>query len=113
MARRLLYNGYKDKADRICIYTGKPYAERHEVFPGSNRQISIREGFQIDVCHDKHAELQANITPWAKAENLRWKRHFERQWLDTKMETGLTEEQAVREWMSMIGRNYLEEITPE
>ena len=113
MAKKLLYNGYKDKADRICVYTGQPYAERHEVFPGPNRQISIREGFQIDVCHNKHAELQANITPWAKAENLRLKRYFERKWLDKKEADGVTEAQAVREWMTMIGRNYLEDITPE
>lgn len=113
MSKKLLHNGYKNKADRICIYTGQPCAERHEVFPGPNRQTSIREGFQIDVSHDKHQELQDNITPWAKAENLKWKQHFERQWLDDRIAEGLTEKQAVREWMALIGRNYLDEIMPE
>lgn len=68
------YNGYKDKPERICFYTGRPYAERHEVFSGRpNRQISIEYGFQVDLCVEKHRELQDNITPWAKAENQKWR----------------------------------------
>ena len=46
-------NGYKDKAERICKYCGKPYAERHELFYGPLRQTSIDFGFQIDVCPEQ------------------------------------------------------------
>ena len=27
-------NGYKGKADRVCAYAGRPFAERHEIFCG-------------------------------------------------------------------------------
>ena len=33
-------NGYKDKQNRICAYTGERGAERHELFGGANRQTS-------------------------------------------------------------------------
>ncbi len=113
MPKKLLCDGWKDKKYRVCIYCGKPYAERHEVFQGINRQISIREKFQVDVCRLHHSVLQDNIIPWAQEENLRLKQEFERNWLDKLMETGISEKEAVRAWMKMIGRNYLDEIIPE
>jgi len=116
MARKLLYNGWKCKSERRCKYCPHPTggAERHEVFGGNpNRQISIREGFQIDVCRKHHQELQDNITDWAQAENLRLRQHFERQWIDKQMADGLTEREAVRGWMALIGKNYLDDIMPE
>jgi len=36
--KKKLYNGYKDKPIRFCAETGAPYAERHEIFGGANRQ---------------------------------------------------------------------------
>ena len=44
--KKILYNGYKNKAERVCFFCKTPNAERHEVFPGNNRQISIREGLR-------------------------------------------------------------------
>ena len=64
-------NGYKHKADRVCAYTERPFAERHEIFCGRNRQISIDNGFQIDVCPEIHAEQKENITDRAQEENMR------------------------------------------
>lgn len=116
MSKKLLHNGYKNKAERRCRYCPHPSggAERHEVFGGNpNRQISIREGFQVDVCRMHHQELQDNITPWAQKENLRLRQYFERKWLDERMTEGQTEAEAVRGWMSLIGKNYLDEIMPE
>lgn len=107
------YNGYKDKPERICFYTGRPYAERHEVFPGRpNRQISIEYGFQVDICPEKHRELQDNITPWAKAENQKWRATYERAYIDRLMDEGEREEDALQSWMRLIGRNYIEELIP-
>ncbi|NBH61596.1 hypothetical protein D1155_08035 [Anaerotruncus sp. 80] len=107
------YNGYKDKPERICFYTGRPYAERHEVFPGRpNRQISIEYGFQVDICPEKHRELQDNITPWAKAENQKWRSTYERAYIDRLMDEGEREEDALQSWMRLIGRNYIEELIP-
>lgn len=95
------------------MFCGKPYAERHEVFGGSNRQISIREGFQLDLCPEHHKALHENTEEWAQKENLTWRRHFERKWLLKKVDEGMTLQEAVREWMKMIGKNYLEDIQPE
>lgn len=106
------YNGYKGKADRRCFYIGLPYAERHEIFGGSNRQISIRHGFQVDLCPAKHRELQYNITPWAKEENRKWRETYERLYLDRLMQEGASEANALQAWMALIGRNYIEELMP-
>ena len=100
-------NGFKDKADRICWYTGQSSAERHEVFPGIYRQTSIDMGFQVDVCPRLHAELQANISEWAKTENMKWRMFFQKRYEDRLVETGITEEQARTCWMELMGRNYL------
>lgn len=113
MKKKLLYNGWKEKPERFCYYCGRPYAERHEVFPGPNRQISIRNKFQIDLCPEHHREIQANCTEWAQRENARWKQHFERKYIREKIDAGASMQQAVREWMVLIGRNYCDEITPE
>lgn len=110
--KKLLSNGYKDKKNRVCIYTGQRNAERHEIFGGSNRQISVREKFQIDVCREKHEELQANVTEWAQAENKRLKAVCQRVYMDKLVESGLAEETALEIWMNLIGRNYIEELIP-
>lgn len=52
-------NGYKDKKNRYCYYCGTPYAERHEVYGGANRQKSILNHWQVDLCHSCHEEMQA------------------------------------------------------
>lgn len=106
------HNGYKDKADRTCFYTGLPYAERHEVFGGSNRKISLRCGFQVDLSPDAHRELQENITPWAKEENRKWRSVYEQLYIDEVMKEGINEAEALQAWMRLIGRNYIEELMP-
>ena len=113
MGKKLLYNGWKNKADRVCMICGRPYAERHEMFGGPNRQISIQEGFQLDVCREHHEALHQNTEEWAQDFNLTWRRHFERTWLLEQIDKGATLQEAVRAWMKMIGKNYLEEIQPE
>lgn len=100
-------NGYKGKASRICAYTGKPYAERHEIFCGRNRQISIDYGFQIDVCHEIHEELQANITEWAQMENLRLRQKCQTEYEDKLIAAGIAPEKAREMWLKLIGRSYL------
>ena len=112
--KKQLCNGYKDKASRTCAYTGQRGAERHELFGGANRQTSIREGLQIDLSPEKHRELQDNITPWAQAENKRLKAQAQKNWMEQYMEAeNATEQQALRAWMLLIGRNYREDVMPE
>lgn len=103
----LLHNGYKDKPQRRCWYTGAPGAERHEIWGGPWRQTSIDIGFQVDVCPEIHAELQANGTHWAKTENLKWKMYYQHIYEQKLINSGITPEQARKCWMALIGRNYL------
>lgn len=107
------YNGWKDKPECVCFYTGRPYAERHEVFGGPNRQISIIYGFQVDLCPEKHRELQANITPWAKAENQKWRKTYEQAYIDSVISDWTSIDDGLESWMRLIGRNYIEELTPK
>jgi len=106
--KKLLYNGYKDKKDRVCAYCKTPFAERHEIFSGSaNRQISIREKFQIDVCPAHHKELQDNITDWAQSENRKLKKACQYKWEKKLIDAGTEPKSAREAWMILIGRNYL------
>jgi len=105
--KKLLENGYKDKAKRRCWYTGEPGADRHEVFPGTYRQTSIEMGFQVDVCRRLHEELQANGSEWAKCENEKWRMYYQKKYEDKLVSSGIEPEQARQIWITMMGRNYL------
>lgn len=100
-------NGYKDKPNRRCYYTGKPGAERHEIFAGPYRQTSIDMGFQVDVCPELHYALQYGTTEWARAEALRWKQHYQREYEKKLIDTGIKPEQARSLWLTLMGKNYL------
>lgn len=102
-------NGYKDKPNRRCVYTGKPGAERHEIFSGIFRQTSIDMGFQIDVCPDIHYALQYETTDWAKKEALRWKRYFQKKYEAEVIKNGLDKIRARGMWIQLVGKNYIEE----
>ena len=105
--KSLLSNGYKDKPQRRCWYTGASGAERHEIWGGPYRQKCIEMGFQVDVCPEIHAELQANGTTWAKIENLKWQMYYQNLHEQKLIDTGITPQQARETWMALIGRNYL------
>lgn len=111
--KKKLYNGYKEKASRVCAYCGKPCADRHEVFGASNRQLSIARGLQVDVCGDHHRELHENSTEWAKKENARLRRNFQLKYMRARMNDGMTGQQALNDWMMEVGRNYVDEFMPQ
>lgn len=110
--KKKLQNGYKDKYNRVCAYCGERCAERHEVFGASNRQFSIANGLQVDVCNEHHRLLHENFTDWAKTENRRLKRKFQLQYMRRCMNEGMTGGQALNDWMLNAGRNYVEELAP-
>ena len=108
--KRKKYNGYKDKSDRFCFYTGRPYAERHEVFYGSaDREISIEYGFQVDLAPELHEEFHKN-TEFGERESRRWRQTYETVYMDCLEGDGLTREEAAAIWQQLIGSNYLEEV---
>lgn len=111
--KKKLYNGYKTKAERVCAYCGEHGADRHEVYGAANRQTSIEHGFQVDVCPAHHAELHANTSEWAIAENKRLRRKHQLIWMrKTMKEDGIKAREALNAWMALIGRNYVEEFEP-
>ena len=101
-------NGYKNKKNRYCYYCGTPYAERHEVYGGPNRQKSILNKWQVDLCHDCHEEMQTNITERAKRRNLYWRQKFQREYEAKLILSGITPEQARDLWIKEVGRSYLD-----
>lgn len=111
--KKTVCNGYKDKQKRYCMYCGTRGADRHEVYGGTNRQTSIRHGFQVDLCSEHHRELQDNITEWAQAENQKLRAGFQRQYMDKLTATGVPEEDALEVWMALIGKNYIEGLVPK
>lgn len=105
--KKKLENGWKDKPNRICWYCGKRGAERHEVFQGPYRQTSIEMGFQVDVCMEHHKMLHANGTEWSKIEHKKWRMHYQQQYEQKLIDTGISPEQARDLWIQMMGRNYI------
>ena len=105
--KKLLHNGYKEKPNRRCWYTGTPNAEKHEIWGGPWRQTSIEMGFQVDLCPEIHARLQANADEWAKAENLKWQMYYQQLYENKLISTGIEPHHARECWMALIGKNYL------
>ena len=103
-----LANGYKSKENRTCHYCGTAGAERHEIYGGANRKISIQHQFQVDLCQGCHLEIEANITDRAKERNEYWQKHFQSTY-ESKLIGALVPKKQARElWMLLIGWNYLE-----
>ncbi len=67
----------------------------------------------MDVCQECHRQLTDNVTPWAQQENASLRREFQLKHMERLMDDGMSEEQALRQWMIDIGRNYVEEMIPE
>ncbi len=104
------YNGYKDKPKRFCYYCGTPYAERHEIYGGPNRQKSIEMGFQVDLCHKCHDAWHAQKDEiWIRRKN-EWQSHYQKMFENKLKNAGVTPEQARKTWMNMIGKNYTDEV---
>lgn len=102
--KKKAYNGYKDKPNRVCAICGARGAERHELFGGPNRQTSILNKFQVDLCRKHHEEFHSGN----KAEVvLVYRQHCQRKWEGDLIRCGATEKQAREAWVELIGRNYL------
>ena len=108
--KKKLYNGIKNKAERVCYYCGTPYAERHEVYGGPNRQASIELGFQVDLCSACHSAWHAQEKDlWIRRKKA-WQEHYQRLYEGKLKAAGVTPERARVLWMSIIGKNYTDEV---
>lgn len=105
--KKLLENGYKNKQDRICEITGMPGAERHEIFGGSNRQLSIEYGLQVDLSPEQHRRIHEPKTDadlaFRESLKMRGQKKFEKE----RIEEGMSYEMAREFFIQLFGRNYL------
>lgn len=108
--KKKLYNGWKNRPRRMCYYCGTYNADRHEIYGGSNRQKSIEMGFQIDLCRKCHKAIHAAATPLWQERKQYWQCYYQREFEDKLIAADITPAQARDTWMSMIGKNYLDEV---
>lgn len=110
--KKKLENGYKDKPQRRCYYTGKLGAERHEVYGGPARQNSIRYGFQVDLCPEIHERFHNPKTREDYDRIEYWQKKCQRDF-ETKLiyESGMSPKSAREVFMMLIGRNYLDKLS--
>jgi hypothetical protein len=100
-------NGWKNKPERYCFYTGEPGAERHEIYGGSRRQISIDRGYQVDLCQEIHERFHDPQTDLDFERIIFWKKHYQAIYEAEQIEAGKTPEQARTQWIEDMGKNYL------
>lgn len=105
--KKKLFNGYKDKPFRVCAETGKPNAERHEIFGGANRQKSIKYGLQIDLSPEIHERVTNPRTDEDLALVQRLKEEGQMKFEALMIGEGMTEVQARKTFMFEFGKNYL------
>lgn len=98
-------NGFKNKPKRFCYYCGTPYAERHEVFGGSNRQWSIDNGYQVDLCHECHRGITENSVEGVKR-NKYWRQYYQKKHEDKLISAGASPDQAREMFINQVGRSY-------
>lgn len=121
--KRKKQNGWKDKPNRHCYFTGRPCAERHELFGGPNRQISIDRGFQVDLCWPIHKLFHGQVDRerlreigWEMDDPVRWaaeqqeilRKKCQMDFEEREVELGATPDEARQRWMNLIGRNYID-----
>lgn len=100
-------NGYRNKANRYCYYTGKPGAERHEIYGGPNRQTSIDMGFQVDLCQEYHYKFHHPREQEDFEMIDYWKKYYQKKYESKLTDSHVNPEEARKLWMLMIGKNYL------
>lgn len=99
-------NGFKTKPKRTCYFCGKPYAERHELFGGPLRQISIDNGFQVDVCREHHEAMHKREGKWNQiVEEMR--AECQSKYEQKLLNAGVDQKAARIVWMELMGRNWL------
>lgn len=102
-------NGYKDKPNRYCIVCGTGYAERHEIFSGANRQHSIDDGLQIDLCAEHHRQWHESTDEETIQWRRQWRRKAQRCYEQRLIDAGAKPTQARKIFMKRYGINLLTE----
>lgn len=89
-------NNPKPTADDICRYCGKNFASLHEVFEGTGRrQLSIKYGLQVRLCHTCHHDIQTHPL---QGRDLELKKEFQAKFEQTNSR---------EEFRRLFGKSYL------
>lgn len=75
-----------------CYICGKEVVDVHEVYSGTNRQMSMKNGFCIPLCRTHHRIAQLD-----KETNLYLKKLFQKKYEETHTR---------EEFIKLVGRNY-------
>lgn len=82
-----------------CYLCGRSVAlECHHIFGKYQRKMSTEQGFTVMLCHDCHNE-RPNGVHFNREVDRRLKADCQRKFLQTH---------TFDEWMSLVGRNYIE-----
>lgn len=92
--------------ERCAVCGRMTSCETHEVYGGINRQTSIRMKYQVKLCAECHRKVTNNHSEVAWFQSM-WRKHFQLKQLKQWMLDGMTPDQADKQWLSLIGRNYL------
>jgi Zn-finger protein len=89
--------GYADsimQTEKECFFTGRiECLDPHEIYYGSNRQVSIKNGFWIWVCRERHTYIHNNDGM--------------NQYLKKICQEKYEENNSRESFLKIIGRNYL------
>lgn len=107
--KKKLMNGYKDKPNRYCIVCGATNAERHEIFGGSNRQHSIEDRLQIDLCAEHHRRWHEGTDPATQEWKAEWRRRAQEMYEQKLVEAGAKPARARNIFVKRYGFNLLDE----
>ena len=107
--KRKRMNGYKDKPNRYCVECGTPYAERHEIFGGANRQNSIADRLQIDLCPACHRRWHEGTDGETIAWRENWRRKAQKAYEERLIDAGAKPSLARELFRRRYGFNVLEE----
>lgn len=108
--KKKLVNGYKDKPNRYCVECGTGYAERHEIFGGANRQRSIEDKLQIDLCKECHERWHRGTDDKTIEWRAKWRRRAQRCYEKRLIDAGAKPKSARKIFMDRYGMSTLEEI---
>lgn len=108
-------NNPRPTENDICIISGLPYVETHEIFQGNTRQLCIKHGIQVKLTHVIHDAITRRTTknPVYGKTGVEWDQYFKQgyqfDWEKALIETEMvTPEDAREAFIKFIGKNYLD-----
>lgn len=92
---------------RPCFLCGRyAYTETHHIFGAANRRLSEEDGLVVNLCHACH-NTPPNGVHFNKANMTMLRVMGQQRYEISRMEEGMTAEEAHEAFMRRYGRNYL------